>query len=110
MVRTLARTRPTATASSVQSKCDASRRSISTRLPLPARELLAGRRLVGGRRDLAFDLEEFFDDFFGQRRRRRAAVAALLDHYGDGDLGLIRRAVGNEPGVVADHVGQDLAL
>src|SRR5689334_25115263 len=99
-----------ASRSTVQSKWEMSRRSINIGKILDVRELLTGGLLLVRWRLRAPALEIGLDDFFRERRGGGAAVAAVLDNDGDGDLGIVRRRVRDEPGVVADEIGQFFAL
>src|SRR5262245_38162270 len=102
MVATPTETKAKVRKNSVQSKWEIKRRSICKVLSVGAHLLFIGC--------LFLLFGKFLEDFFGHGCRRVAAVAAVLDQHGDGDLWIVDRRVGNEPGMISIEVGELFAL
>src|SRR5262245_45959796 len=81
-----------------QSKCAIVRRSICTTYALHAHLLLIGPLLLY--------LEVLFIQFLRHRCGRVAAVTTVLDQHRHGDLRILRRRVGDKPGMIATEVGE----
>src|SRR5438132_6558293 len=91
-------TKESAKRRNVQSKRATSRRSICTNLSLDAHLSLFSR--------LGLRLHVFFDHFFRQRSGGVPAMTAVLNQNRDGNLGVLRRRVGDKPGMVSVEIGE----
>src|SRR5882672_1354921 len=102
MVVTPMATKTSTKRKSVQSKCATSRRSICTSRSLDASLLLL--------RWSGLKLHVFLDHFFRQRSGGVTAMAAVLDQSHQGNFWILRRRVGDKPGMVPVKIGQLFAL
>src|SRR3990167_7646199 len=102
MVRIPSKTRPMARPKRLQSKWEASRRSICTDCSLPA-GLLAVRRIV-------LQGKILLDHLLRQRTGRGTSMAAVLYQDCDRNHRVLGRRVGDEPGMVTNEVRELLAL
>src|SRR3989337_900486 len=102
MVRIPSKTRPMARPKRVQSKWEASRRSICTDCSLPA-GLFAVRRIV-------LQGKILLDHLLRQRTGRGTSMAAVFYQDCDRNHRVLGRRVGDEPGMVANQVRELLAL
>src|SRR5919106_5417724 len=85
-----------------QSKCEMRRRSICNNL-----SWRSGLLLILW---LVFDFDVFLKNFFCHGSSGFTAVAAVLYQHDEGDLRILDRRIGDEPGMVAIKIRELLAL
>src|SRR5258706_2445865 len=53
---------------------------------------------------LFLHLDKFLENLFRHWRGSIAAMTAMFDQYGDGDLGILHRRIGDKPSMIAAEV------